>query len=67
MKSTNYDHRALLDRLEKKYAKKLQTQKLKQQSNRLKLSLQAISGRPLKKLRRERDLFDYIDYETIGR
>ncbi len=68
MSSNKYNRRALLDRLEKKYAKKLQTQNFQKRTKRLKVSLRDISGRPVRKLRREaRDLLDYIDYETISR
>lgn len=50
MKNSHIDPSSLLDRLEKKYAKKLQIQKLKKQSKYQKQTLMKVRGMSVSKL-----------------
>lgn len=65
MKKTHYDRRALLDRLEKKYIKKVQLHAFKRESEQLKHQLSAIRGRSVSRLDDfDTDLFDIPDYKV---
>lgn len=50
MKKTQHDRVALLDRLEKKYIKKVQLQAFRRESEQIKRRLQSIRGRDIRQL-----------------
>lgn len=50
MKKTHNDRVALLDRLEKKYIKKVQLQAFRRESEQIKRRLQSIRGRDIRQL-----------------
>lgn len=64
MKKTHYDRRALLDRLEKKYIKKVQLHAFKRESEILKHQLSEMRGRSVSRMAdNDTDLFDIPDYK----
>jgi len=64
MKKSHYDHRAFLDRLEKKYIKKVQLHAFKRESEQLKNQLSAMQGRKVSLFDDpDTDLFDIPDYK----
>jgi len=64
MKKTRYDRRALLDRLEKKYIKKVQLNAFKHESEQLKHQLSSIRGRDVSRLDElSSDLYEIPDYK----
>ena len=66
MKKTHYDRRALLDRLEKKYIKKVQLHAFKRESEQLKHQLSAIRGSDVSRFEDlDSDLFDIPDYKVL--
>lgn len=63
MKKTHHDRRALLDRLEKKYIKKVQLHAFKRESDLLKNQLSAMRGSSVTHLSDETsELLDMPDY-----
>ena len=63
MKKSNYDRRAFLDHLEKKYIKKVQLHAFKRESERLKHQLLAIRGKNVtRRDELDADLFELPDY-----
>lgn len=63
MKKTHYDRKALLDRLEKKYIKKVQLHAFKRESDLLKHQLSAMRGSSVSKLEDESpELLEMPDY-----
>lgn len=64
MKKTYQDRQAFLDRLEKKYIKKVQLHAFKRESEILKQQLSAMRGRRASQVDDiESDLFDTVDYK----
>ena len=64
MKKTHHDRKALIDRLEKKYIKKVQLHAFKRESEQLKHELNAMRGMKVGRVRsRDFDFFDVSDYK----
>jgi len=64
MKKTQHDRRALLDRLEKKYIKKVQLHAFKRESEQLKHQLTSIRGTSVSRLDElDSDLYEIPDYK----
>lgn len=65
MKKTHQDRKALLDRLEKKYIKKVQLHAFKRESEQLKHELKAMQGTSIRQLsNRDFDFFDISDFRA---
>ena len=65
MKKTQQDRKAFIDRLEKKYIKKVQLHAFKRESEALKNELQGMRGMSIKRLKaRDFDFFDASDYRA---
>ena len=65
MQKTHQDRRALLDRLEKKYIKKVQLHAFKRESEQLKHELKAMRGTSIRQLKnRDFDFFDISDFRA---
>lgn len=63
MKKTHHDRKALLDRLEKKYIKKVQLHAFKRESEQLKHELNAMRGMDVERIHgRDFDFFNSSDY-----
>lgn len=66
MKRTHHDRRAFIDRLEKKYIKKIQLRAFRHESEMIKNELNALRGADTRRMRsREFDLFDISDRDAI--
>lgn len=64
MKKTHQDRKELIDRLEKKYIKKVQLHAFKRESEHLKHELNAMRGMKVGRVRaRDFDFFDVSDYK----
>lgn len=65
MKKTHYDRKALIDRLEKKYIKKVQLHAFKRESELLKNELHTMRGATMSQLKNnDFDFFDLSDYRA---
>lgn len=63
MKRTQHDRREFLDKLEKKYMKKVQLQAFRRESEQIKRHLNAIRGYHPRRLQQDaRNLLDMSDY-----
>jgi|GEM_PF-6715568 len=64
MKKNHYERRALLDRLEKKYIKKVQLHAFKRESDILKHQLSAVRGASVSRLSEtDSEAFEMPDYK----
>jgi len=65
MKKTHQDRKALLDRLEKKYIRKVQLHAFKRESEQLKNELNAMRGTSISQLQNQDfDFFDISDFRA---
>jgi hypothetical protein len=68
MRKTQTNPRKLVDRLEKKYQKKIRFQKYKSFSKQFRQSLSTVRGVSARNLKDDAwDMFNINDYEYIGR